>query len=156
MPDPTPSPAVTPSHSLLGGAENMKLLFDDTMADLSAARKAAARHADAWESLRYRMAQDAQSFSHAVNMGTILSGQAGATEAQQSVSPIRTGTGDTVAAASYPANRAVDTSSASVAAAAAGIATANEAVSAAVANFLNSITALLAAATGKGASQASS
>lgn len=154
MPDATP--AMNPALTLPGGAENMKLLFDDTMADLSAARKAAARHADAWESLRFRIAQDAQSFSHAVNMGTVLAGQTGATEQQAQVTPIRTGTGDTVAAASYPANRAVDTANATVAAAAAGIATANEAVSAAVANFLNSITALLAAATGKGASQASS
>lgn len=140
------SPLVTHQPSLLGGAENMKLLFDDTMSDISFARKAAARHADAWESLRLLQAQNAAVASHFTNMGTILAGQVGVTEGQQSVSPIRTGAADSQnqqpAGAVYPPIRNVDQASA---VAASGVGVAAEAVAAAIAKQVDAtITPVLA------------
>ena len=105
-------PNVTHQPTLLGGAENMKLLFDDTMALLSMERQKTSKSGEAWETLRYRVASNAAAFDHAVNMGSLLSAQAGTTESQQTVSPIRTGAADVQAqqpaGAVYPPIRNVD------------------------------------------------
>lgn len=56
----------------------------------------------AWEDLALRKAQNAASFDHFVNMNaaqaTAAAEQTGQTENDQTVSPIRTGTGDAIAA----------------------------------------------------------
>jgi hypothetical protein len=116
---------------------NFKLLYDDTSSDISFNRKSLFRHQDAWETLRLRNSQFAASFDHALLAAVAISNQTGSTEDQQAVTPIRTGVGDTLAAAAYTPNRAVDTSDASVSVAAAGVATANEAVATALAQFVN-------------------
>lgn len=133
--NPNLSPAVTHQPSLLGGAENMKLLFDDTMSDISAGRKMNQRHADAWETLRYRVAHENQTVAHLAQLNVVISAQTGDTAGQQTVSPIRTGAGDNVAAGATPANRIVDTTGA-VAAGAVNSATAQA--------TLNNVTAQLA------------
>lgn len=117
--------------------QNAKLLYDDTSSDISINRKSLMRHQDAWETLRLRNSQFAASFDHALLAAVAITNQTGSTEDQQSVTPIRTGIGDTMAAASYPANRAVDTSDATVSVAAAGVATANEAIANALAQFIS-------------------
>jgi hypothetical protein len=117
-------------------ALNFKLLYDDTASDVSNNRKSLMRHQDAWETLRLRNSQFAASFDHALLAAVAISNQTGSTENQQAVSPIRTGIGDTMAAAAYPANRAVDTSDATVSVAAAGVATANQAIADALAQFI--------------------
>jgi len=71
-------PNVTHQPTLLGGAENMKLLFDDTMALLSMERQKTSKSGEAWETLRYRVASNAAAFDHAVNMGSLLSAQVAA------------------------------------------------------------------------------
>jgi hypothetical protein len=117
-------------------ALNFKALYDDTQSDVSINRKSLFRHQDAWETLRLRNAQFAASFDHALLASVAIANQTGQTEDQQSVTPIRTGIGDTMAAASYPANRAIDTSDATVSVAAAGVATANQAIADALAQFI--------------------
>jgi hypothetical protein len=117
-------------------ALNFKALYDDTQSDVSFNRKSIFRHQDAWETLRLRNAQFAASFDHALLASIAASNQTGQTENQQTVSPIRTATGDTLSAAAYPANRTVDTATAAEAVAAAGVATANQAVADALAQFI--------------------
>lgn len=131
----SPTPVAIPPYTLVGGPENIKLLFDEELDD----RRTKRSFDQGWETLRLLQAQNAASLSHFVNMGTALAGQVGATAGQQTVSPIRTGTGDSVASTAYTPNRTVDV-------AAAGVATANEAVAAAIAKSVNdTITAELSA-----------
>lgn len=129
-------------------ALNFKALYDDTQSDVSINRKSLMRHQDAWETLRLRNSQFSASFDHALLAAVAIANQTGSTENQQAVTPIRTGIGDTMAASSYPANRAIDTSDASVSVAAAGVATANQAIAdalaTAVALFNQGIAALQA------------
>ena len=49
-----------------------------------------------WAALKFRIAQNNEAFDHAVRMGSVLSAQAGMTEQQQTVSPVRTATGDAI------------------------------------------------------------
>jgi hypothetical protein len=118
-------------------ALNFKLLYDDTSSDISINRKSLMRHQDAWETLRLRNSQFSASFDHALLAAVAISNQTGSTENQQSVSPIRTGIGDTKAAAAYPANRTIDTATAGVAVAAEGVATANQALADALATAVS-------------------
>jgi len=110
--NPNLSPRVTHQPTLLGGAENMKLLFDDTMTDTSDGRKMARRHADAWETLRLQTAQHAATVAHLAQLNVVISAQTGATEGQAQVTPIRTAAGDNLAAGAAPANRITDTTAA--------------------------------------------
>lgn len=157
------SPQVTHQPSLLGGAENMKLLFDDTMSFLSMARQENFANSRAWEALKLRQANQAASFDHLVNMTAAAAGQTGDTEDQSSVTPIRTAAADTEvqqpAGSVYPPIRNVDqsgstaiaaaqTAQAAVSTAAAGVATANQSVADAVANLMNTLTAVITAAAG--------
>lgn len=129
-------------------ALNFKALYDDTISDISLNRKSLFRHQDAWETLRLRNASFAASFDHALMAGMALSGQIGTTEGQAAVTPIRTGVADTVAAAAYPANRAVDTADASVSVAAADVATANASVAANMVEALSLLNQAIAALQG--------
>ena len=131
--NPNLSPAVTHQPSLLGGAENIKLLFDE---ELDSRRETAAR-ARAWEAISLdmaqtasRRAQNAATIDHALNAGIVLSGQVGTTEGQQTVSPAGTAASETTKGA--------------VAAAGAGEAVSAEAVTANVANLFTSLTPVIA------------
>lgn len=107
---------------------NLKMLAEDTISDISINRKSLMRHQDAWETQRLRQAQFHASFDHALLAAVAIANQTGATENQQDVTPIRTGTGDALASAAYPANRTIDTATAGTAVAAEGVATANQAL----------------------------
>jgi hypothetical protein len=152
------SPGVSQQASEVN-ALNFKLLYDDTSSDISINRKSLFRHQDAWETLRLRNSQFAASFDHALLAAVAIANQTGSTDNQAAITPIRTGIGDTMAAASYPANRTIDTATAGTAVAAEGQATASQALTdlmtqfisamnAAAANFAQAATAILATATG--------
>ena len=141
-PNPNLSPCVTHQPSLLGGAENMKLLFDE---ELDHRRESLARQR-AWEAIALeqaqisnRRAQNAATIDHAINAGLVLSGQAGATEGQQTVSPAGIAASETTKGA--------------VAAAGAGEAVSAEAVTANVANLFTSLTPVIASALAAAISQ---
>ncbi len=87
---------------------NFKLLYDDTASDISLNRKNLFRHQEAWETLRLRNAQFAASFDHALLAGVAIANQVESTSDEQTTAPIRTATGDNIAAGSTPANRVVD------------------------------------------------
>ncbi len=140
--NPNLSPCVTHQPSLLGGAENMKLLFDE---ELDNRRETLARQR-AWEAITLEMAQiasrraqNAATFDHAVNAGLVLSGQVGVTEGQQTVSPAGTAASETLKGA--------------VGAAGAGEAISAEAVTANVANLFTSLTPVIASALATAISQ---
>lgn len=127
-------------------ALNFKLLYDDTSSDISLNRKSLFRHQDAWETLRLRNAQFSASFDHALLASVAISNQTGQAEDQQAVTPIRTATGDNIAAGSTPANRVVDETGA-VAAGAINSATAADAfgnVTAQLADLTTQVAALAA------------
>lgn len=94
-----------------------------------------------WNAFNFMVAQNNEAFNTATKFNSITSDQTGQTENQQSVTPIRTGAGDYLAAGAVPANRATDV-------AAAGVATANQAIAdalaTAVALFNQGIAALQA------------
>jgi hypothetical protein len=129
------SPGVSQQASEVN-ALNFKLLYDDTSSDISINRKSLFRHQDAWETLRLRNSQFAASFDHALLAAVAIANQTGGTDNQAAVTPIRTGIADTMAAASYPANRTIDTATAGTAVAAEGVATANQAIADALAQFI--------------------
>lgn len=106
----------------------MKLLFDE---ELDSRRETLARQR-AWEDLALRRAQNNATIDHAINAGIVLSGQAGTTEAQQTVSPAGTAASEGIKGA--------------VGAAAAGEAVSAEAITANVANLLTSLTPVIASA----------
>lgn len=89
---------------------NSKLMFDDTMAEMSEARKVKSSHDNAWETLRFALANDSQRIKHLAELNVVISAQTGDTANQQTTSPIRTGVADNLAAGSIPANRAIDAS----------------------------------------------
>lgn len=152
MADTTSSPSVIPQHSLLGGAENMKLLFDDVMAMLSRQRKNGEGNDNAWEAVKLSQAQNdlrrqqnAATIDHLAQLGLLQLTQTGATENQQTVSPAGT-------AASETAKGAVADAGAGIAVSAEGVATANQAIADSVANLVASLTAIIVAATGNASS----
>ena len=157
MPEVNPnlSPAVTHQPSLLGGAENIKLLFDE---ELDSRRETLARQR-AWEAISLdmaqtssRRAQNAATIDHAINAGLVLSGQIGATEGQQTVSPA--GSESRTRAAVSPAGTAAsETTKGAVAAAGAGEAVSAEAVTANVANLFTSLTPVIASSLAMALSQ---
>jgi hypothetical protein len=124
--NPNLSPCVTHQPSLLGGAENIKLLFDE---ELDNRRESLARQR-AWEAISLDLAQ---------NAGIVLSSQVGTTESQQTVSPAGTAASETTKGA--------------VAAAGAGEAVSAEAVTANVANLFTSLTPVIASALAAAISQ---
>ncbi|HEX5430833.1 MAG TPA: hypothetical protein VFW83_02605 [Bryobacteraceae bacterium] len=141
-PNPNLSPAVTHQPSLLGGAENIKLLFDE---ELDNRRESLSRQR-AWEAISLDMAQtaarrsqNAATFDHAVNAGLVLSGQVGVTESQQTVSPAGTAASETTKGA--------------VAAAGAGEAVSAEGVTANVVNLFTSLTPVIASSLATAISQ---
>jgi len=131
------APRIVHQPSLLGGAENIKLLFDE---ELDNRREVLARQR-AYEDLNLRRAQNAATVDHFINMGAALAGQIGVSEGQQTVSPAGT-------AASETAKGAVADAGAGIATAAEGIATANQSIADAVANLVNALTAVVVTSVG--------
>ena len=113
----TSGPHLIPPYTLLGGPENLKLLFDYTMAILLQSTADNQRNARGYASIDLRRAENAATVDHLANMNVVISAQAGDTSTQQTDSPIRTGAGDNLAAGAAPANRSIDTATAAVAAA---------------------------------------
>src|ERR1700683_1989628 len=113
----TSGPHMIPPYTLLGGPENLKLLFDTTMGILQQSVIDNQVNARAYNAINLRRAENAATVDHLANMNVVISAQTGDTSDQQTVSPIRTGVGDTVASSAYPANRATDQASAGIAAA---------------------------------------
>jgi hypothetical protein len=105
-----------PPYTLLGGPENVKLLFDTIMGIQTQALLDNQANARAYNALTLRMANNAATLDQLGFTNAVISAQIGDTSGQQTTSPIRTGVGDTMAAASYPADRATDTADSSVAA----------------------------------------
>ncbi len=132
---PNLSPCVTHQPSLLGGAENMKLIFDE---ELDNRRESLARQR-AWEAISLDMAQNAATFDHAVNAGFVLAGQVGTTESQQTVSPAGIAASETTKGA--------------VAAAGAGEAISAEGITANVVNLFTSLTPVIASSLATAISQ---
>lgn len=116
-------------------AFNYKQLVENVQADIDADRKKTSRISDAWDTMRLFQHQSLVFKAHLADVNAITSGQVGQGNVLQTDSPIRTGTGDTVAASAYPANRAVDVSSAATSVAAAAVSTANSAIAAAIGEF---------------------
>jgi hypothetical protein len=140
--NPNLSPCVTHQPSLLGGAENMKLLFDE---ELDSRRETLAR-ARAWEAISLDMAQTASrraqnsaTIDHAINANIVLSSQVGTTEGQQTVSPAGTAASETAKGA--------------VAAAGAGEAVSAEGITANVVNLFTSLTPVIASSLATAISQ---
>ena len=86
------TPQVTHQPSLLGGAENIKLLFDEELDN----RRERLSNDRAWEVLKLRTANEAQTVSHMTEMNAVISAQVSNIETQQTVSPVRTATGDAI------------------------------------------------------------
>jgi hypothetical protein len=125
-PNPNVSPQITHQPSLLGGAENIKLLFDE---ELDSRRETLARQR-AWEDIALRRAHNSATVDQLINMNAASQGQVGTTEAQQTVSPAGTAASETTKGA--------------VAAAGAGEAVSAEAVTANVANLFTALTPVIA------------
>jgi len=92
FPNPNLAPQVTHQPSLLGGAENIKLLFDEELDN----RRERLSNDRAWEVLKLRTANEAQTVSHMTEMNAVISAQVSNIETQQTVSPVRTATGDAI------------------------------------------------------------
>lgn len=130
--NPNLSPAVTHQPSLLGGAENIKLLFDEELDN----RREKLADQRAWEAVKLeqaqisnRRAQNAASFDKAMDAQMLLAGQIGTTEGQQIVSPAGTAASETTKGA--------------VAAAGAGEAVSAEGITANVVNLFTSLTPVI-------------
>jgi hypothetical protein len=98
-PNPNLTPNVTHQPSLLGGAENIKLLFDEELDN----RRENLASQRAWEAVKLdqaqiasRRAQNAATFDKAVDAAIAISVQTGQTEAQQTVSPEGTATSEAI------------------------------------------------------------
>ncbi len=136
------TPANDPRYSLLGGAENIKLLFDEELDN----RRETLANARAWEAIKLeqaqisnRRSQNAASFDKAMDAQMLLAAQVGTTEGQQTVSPAGTAASETTKGA--------------VAAAGAGEAVSAEAVTANVANLFTALTPVIASALATAISQ---
>lgn len=77
-------------------ALNAKLLYDGTSQIQHQSLLDNQTDARAWSSLKLRRAENAATIDHFINAGLAIAGQLGATESQQTVSPVRTGTGDAI------------------------------------------------------------
>lgn len=126
MPDLVPPPPqnsslLIPSHPLIGREENMKLLFDNTLALTQQAL------IDNQRDARRRASNDS-AFDHMISMAVAaaLSAeiQTGETEDQQTVSPVRTAVGDAIVGSEGISADAAATANAAIAASLGQLATA--------------------------------
>lgn len=136
MPDPNSMPPATsslliPAHPLIGREENMKLLFDNTMALTQQAL------IDNQSDARRRTSNNS-AFDHLISMAVaaslVTSIQTGETENDQTVSPVRTATGDAIVGSE---GISADTA-----------ATANAAIAASLGNLASALVPIITAAGG--------
>jgi len=140
--NPNLSPNVTHQPSLLGGAENIKLLFDEELDN----RRESLASQRAWEAIKLdqaqtasRRASNAATFDKAMDAAIVIATATAQTENQQTVSPAGTAASETAKGA--------------VADAGAGEAVSAEAVTANVANLFTSLTPVIASALAAAISQ---
>jgi tryptophan synthase alpha subunit len=74
----------------------MKIICDDAAADARRRQSNNASHDNAWETLRFRIANEAQTVSHLAALNVVTTAQTGDTENEATVSPVRTATGDAI------------------------------------------------------------
>jgi hypothetical protein len=131
MADVQTSPPLLAAHPLIGREENMKLLFDSTMTLMNQAAL------DNQRDSRRRASNDA-TFDHLVSMAVaaalVTSIQTGETENDQTVSPVRTATGDAIVGSE---GVSADTA-----------ATANAAIAASLGNLASALVPIITAAGG--------
>ena len=137
----TPSPQVIPQHSLLGGAENMKMLFDNTMALTQQAL------IDNQRDARRRASNDA-AFDHLVSM-TVAAALANATQIAEDTTATAAGAEETANAGTAVSAQAVATSLGNLASALVPIITAADGV--VTAQSLAAMLATVVAAAGNAA-----
>jgi hypothetical protein len=77
-------------------ALNMKIICDDAASDARRRQSNNGSHDNAWESFRFRVANEAQTVSHLAALNVVTTAQTGDTDNQQSVNPVRTATGDAI------------------------------------------------------------
>lgn len=151
----TPSAVAIPPYTLVGGPENIKLLFDEELDD----RRLKRTFDQGWETLRLQNAQNLSAYAHAINMGSVLAGQAGVNDAEFNRTPIPTGAAASQnqqpAGSVYPPIRNVDQSAATangvIQTALSGIAAAIAEQSNVTAKLADAVNALLAKSAGQSA-----
>jgi hypothetical protein len=123
MPDPvlypnglTSGPHMIPPYTLLGGPENLKLLFDSIMQISQQGILDNQANSRAYAAINLRRAENAATADHLANMNVVIAAQVGDASGQQTTSPIRTGAGDNLAAGAAPTDRVTDTAGNAVAA----------------------------------------
>ena len=131
------APVYVPAHTFIGGPEITTLLFAHLMVDMRQQTLDAQAHARTMNLISARQANNAATVDNLSAINTITSDQTGQTENQQTVSPIRTGTGDTIAASPAGTLNAEDASK--IAGAVAGAATASNNVTAQAAALIEGI-----------------
>lgn len=77
-------------------ALNMKQLVEDNTADARRRTGNNGANDSAWQAFNLSVAQDNQTVKHLATLGLVQVGQSGMTENQQTVSPVRTATGDAI------------------------------------------------------------
>jgi len=77
-------------------ALNMKQLVEDNTADARRRTGNNGANDSAWQAFNLSVAQDNQTVKHLATLGLVQAGQSGMTENQQTVSPVRTATGDAI------------------------------------------------------------
>lgn len=138
---PQTSSLLIPAHPLLGREENMKLLFDDVMSDISHDRKTSLRLSEQAQLQAVRAQTNANTIDHLVNAALVIAMSTGQTENEQTVSPIRTSTADAPLAAE-------GTSDAGVAVSAQGTAVAAQAVATSLGNLASALVPIITASAG--------
>jgi hypothetical protein len=109
-------PHMIPPYTVLGGPENLKLLFDSVMQIMQQGVTDNQANARAYNAINLRRAENAATVDHLANMNVVISAQTGDTSAQQTSDAVRTAAGDSLAANAAPTNRVTDVAGNSVAA----------------------------------------
>jgi hypothetical protein len=81
------------AHPLIGREENMKLLFDDVMSDISHDRKTSLRLSESAQLQQLRHQTNANTIDHLVNAAMVIAMQTGATTEQTASGPEHTAEG---------------------------------------------------------------
>jgi hypothetical protein len=112
----TSGPHMVPPYTLLGGPENLKLLFDNVMQVMQQGVIDNQTNARAYAAINLRRAENAATVDHLANMNVVISAQSGDTANQSQGDPSRTAAADNLAAGVAPTNRVSDTAGNAVAA----------------------------------------
>lgn len=112
----TSGPHMVPPYTLLGGPENLKLLFDNVMQLMQQSVVDNQNNARAYAAINLRRAENAATVDHLANMNVVISAQSGDTADQSQNDATRTAAADNLAAGAAPTNRVTDTAGNAVAA----------------------------------------